>query len=80
MDNVSSELTQTVSQSNEENARQIAQVRQYVDQKSSEIMTTTDQKLGDQEATIQQIQKVQTDTSNNLNSMWAVKLQQMQDG
>nr|EMA1588592.1 DUF1983 domain-containing protein [Escherichia coli] len=77
---VSSELTQTVSQSNEENARQIAQVRQYVDQKSSEIMTTTDQKLGDQEATIQQIQKVQTDTSNNLNSMWAVKLQQMQDG
>ncbi|EMY4112761.1 DUF1983 domain-containing protein, partial [Escherichia coli] len=59
---------------------QIAQVRQYVDQKSSEIMTTTDQKLGDQEATIQQIQKVQTDTSNNLNSMWAVKLQQMQDG
>ncbi|WP_137541779.1 phage tail tip domain-containing protein, partial [Escherichia coli] len=55
-------------------------VRQYVDQKSSEIMTTTDQKLGDQEATIQQIQKVQTDTSNNLNSMWAVKLQQMQDG
>ncbi len=43
-------------------------------------MTTTDQKLGDQEATIQQIQKVQTDTSNNLNSMWAVKLQQMQDG
>ncbi|ELR3232693.1 DUF1983 domain-containing protein, partial [Escherichia coli] len=58
----------------------IAQVRQYVDQKSSEIMTTTDQKLGDQEATIQQIQKVQTDTSNNLNSMWAVKLQQMQDG
>ncbi|MCW3376004.1 phage tail protein [Escherichia coli] len=80
VDNVSSELTQTVSQSNEENARQIAQVRQYVDQKSSEIMTTTDQKLGDQEATIQQIQKVQTDTSNNLNSMWAVKLQQMQDG
>ncbi|HAJ7159980.1 TPA: DUF1983 domain-containing protein [Escherichia coli] len=80
VDNVSSELTQTVSQSNEENARQIAEVRQYVDQKSSEIMTTTDQKLGDQEATIQQIQKVQTDTSNNLNSMWAVKLQQMQDG
>ncbi|WP_197370786.1 host specificity protein J [Escherichia coli] len=29
---------------------------------------------------IQQIQKVQVDTNNNLNSMWAVKLQQMQDG
>ncbi|VTM61884.1 putative tail component of prophage [Escherichia coli] len=26
------------------------------------------------------IQKVQVDTNNNLNSMWAVKLQQMQDG
>ncbi len=49
VDNVSSELTQTVSQSNEDNEHQIAQVRQYVDQKSSEIMTTTDQKLGDQE-------------------------------
>ncbi|MDN2026839.1 DUF1983 domain-containing protein, partial [Escherichia coli] len=80
VDNVSSELTQTVSQSNEENARKIAQVRQYVDEKSSEIIATTDQKLGDQEATIQQIQKVQVDTNNNLNSMWAVKVQQMQDG
>ncbi|EEQ4928110.1 TPA: DUF1983 domain-containing protein, partial [Escherichia coli] len=29
---------------------------------------------------IQQIQKVQVDTNNNLNSMWAVKLQQMKDG
>ncbi len=47
---------------------------------SSEIMTTMGPEAGDQEATIQQIQKVQTDTSNNLNSMWAVKLQQMQDG
>ncbi|EER8715697.1 DUF1983 domain-containing protein, partial [Escherichia coli O157:H7] len=28
----------------------------------------------------QQIQKVQVDTNNNLNSMWAVKLQQMKDG
>ncbi|WP_123055121.1 phage tail tip domain-containing protein, partial [Escherichia coli] len=34
----------------------------------------------DQSAAIQQIQKVQVDTNNNLNSMWAVKLQQMQDG
>ncbi|EMY6000915.1 DUF1983 domain-containing protein, partial [Escherichia coli] len=33
-----------------------------------------------QSAAIQQIQKVQVDTNNNLNSMWAVKLQQMQDG
>ncbi|HFS3063672.1 TPA: DUF1983 domain-containing protein, partial [Escherichia coli] len=34
----------------------------------------------DQSATIQQIQRVQTDTRNDLNSMWAVKLQKMQDG
>ncbi|EFA2627486.1 DUF1983 domain-containing protein, partial [Escherichia coli] len=34
----------------------------------------------DQSAAIQQIQKVQVDTNNNLNSMWAVKLQQMKDG
>ncbi|WP_087683775.1 phage tail tip domain-containing protein, partial [Escherichia coli] len=33
-----------------------------------------------QSAAIQQIQKVQVDTNNNLNSMWAVKLQQMKDG
>ncbi|HFO1878456.1 TPA: DUF1983 domain-containing protein, partial [Escherichia coli] len=26
------------------------------------------------------IQRVQTDTRNDLNSMWAVKLQKMQDG
>ncbi|EES0417109.1 DUF1983 domain-containing protein, partial [Escherichia coli O157:H7] len=37
-------------------------------------------KLEDQSAAIQQIQKVQVDTNNNLNSMWAVKLQQMKDG
>ncbi|EFD4270071.1 DUF1983 domain-containing protein, partial [Escherichia coli] len=36
--------------------------------------------LEDQSAAIQQIQKVQVDTNNNLNSMWAVKLQQMKDG
>ncbi|EOD0531866.1 DUF1983 domain-containing protein, partial [Escherichia coli] len=41
---------------------------------------TVNKKLEDQSAAIQQIQKVQVDTNNNLNSMWAVKLQQMQDG
>ncbi len=41
---------------------------------------SVNKKLEDQSAAIQQIQKVQVDTNNNLNSMWAVKLQQMQDG
>ncbi|EET3392198.1 DUF1983 domain-containing protein, partial [Escherichia coli] len=41
---------------------------------------TVNKKLEDQSAAIQQIQKVQVDTNNNLNSMWAVKLQQMKDG
>ncbi|WP_337084405.1 phage tail tip protein, partial [Escherichia coli] len=47
---------------------------------SNEITQTVNKKLEDQSAAIQQIQKVQVDTNNNLNSMWAVKLQQMQDG
>ncbi|EOL2349702.1 hypothetical protein P3G30_RS12525, partial [Escherichia coli] len=55
-----------VSQSTEENARQIAQVRQYVDDKGSEITSTTDKKLEDQSATIQQIQQVQSDTNDEL--------------
>ncbi|EEV1582443.1 DUF1983 domain-containing protein, partial [Escherichia coli] len=44
------------------------------------ITQTVNKKLEDQSAAIQQIQKVQVDTNNNLNSMWAVKLQQMKDG
>ncbi|EHX67061.1 hypothetical protein ECDEC13D_0967 [Escherichia coli DEC13D] len=47
---------------------------------SNEITQTVNKKLENQSAAIQQIQKVQVDTNNNLNSMWAVKLQQMQDG
>ncbi|EER2963335.1 TPA: DUF1983 domain-containing protein, partial [Escherichia coli] len=46
----------------------------------NEITQTVNKKLEDQSAAIQQIQKVQVDTNNNLNSMWAVKLQQMKDG
>ncbi|EKK66373.1 hypothetical protein EC100869_2995, partial [Escherichia coli 10.0869] len=47
-------------------------------QAESSVSVQIDQE--DQSAAIQQIQKVQVDTNNNLNSMWAVKLQQMQDG
>ncbi|EMV5354601.1 DUF1983 domain-containing protein, partial [Escherichia coli] len=41
---------------------------------------STDKKLGSWNASIEQIQKVQEDTRRNLNSMWAVKLQQTRDG
>ncbi|HCP3680353.1 TPA: DUF1983 domain-containing protein [Escherichia coli] len=80
VDSVSSEIRQTVSRSTEENSRQIAQIRQYVDDKGSQITQSTDKKLGSWNASIEQIQKVQEDTRRNLNSMWAVKLQQTRDG
>ncbi|WP_249441446.1 phage tail tip protein J-related protein, partial [Escherichia coli] len=80
VDSVSSEIRQTVSRSTEENSRQIAQIRQYVDDKGSQIKQSTDKKLGSWNASIEQIQKVQEDTRRNLNSMWAVKLQQTRDG
>ncbi len=37
VDRVSSEISQTVSQGQSENARQIAQVRQYVDKKGVKL-------------------------------------------
>ncbi|KLG55418.1 phage tail tip protein, partial [Escherichia coli] len=61
-------------------APDLAEIRTSITDVSNEITQTVNKKLEDQSAAIQQIQKVQTDTSNNLNSMWAVKLQQMQDG
>ncbi|HAN4577925.1 TPA: phage tail protein, partial [Escherichia coli] len=80
VDRMGSEIRQTVSRSTEENSRQIAQIRQYVDDKGSQITQSTDKKLGSWNASIEQIQKVQEDTRRNLNSMWAVKLQQTRDG
>ena len=58
----------------------LAEIRTSITDVSNEITQTVNKKLEDQSAAIQQIQKVQVDTNNNLNSMWAVKLQQMQDG
>ncbi|HAZ3930066.1 TPA: host specificity protein J, partial [Escherichia coli] len=58
----------------------LAEIRTSITDVSNEIRQTVNKKLEDQSAAIQQIQKVQVDTNNNLNSMWAVKLQQMQDG
>ncbi|HGX9097488.1 TPA: DUF1983 domain-containing protein, partial [Escherichia coli] len=61
-------------------APDLAEIRTSITGVSNEITQTVNKKLEDQSAAIQQIQKVQVDTNNNLNSMWAVKLQQMQDG
>ncbi|EFI8389828.1 host specificity protein J [Escherichia coli] len=61
-------------------APDLAEIRTSITDVSNEITQTVNKKLEDQSAAIQQIQKVHVDTNNNLNSMWAVKLQQMQDG
>ncbi|HBH6961106.1 TPA: host specificity protein J, partial [Escherichia coli] len=61
-------------------APDLAEIKTSITDVSNEITQTVNKKLEDQSAAIQQIQKVQVDTNNNLNSMWAVKLQQMQDG
>ncbi|ELX1753328.1 host specificity protein J, partial [Escherichia coli] len=65
---------------NSQLAPDLAEIRTSITDVSNEITQTVNKKLEDQSAAIQQIQKVQVDTNNNLNSMWAVKLQQMQDG
>ncbi|EFX4798474.1 TPA: host specificity protein J, partial [Shigella boydii] len=61
-------------------APDLAEIRTSITNVSNEITQTVNKKPENQSAAIQQIQKVQVDTNNNLNSMWAVKLQQMQDG
>ncbi|HDY0713565.1 TPA: host specificity protein J [Escherichia coli] len=61
-------------------APDLAEIRTSITNVSNEITQTVNKKMEDQSAAIQQIQKVQVDTNNNLNSMWAVKLQQMKDG
>ncbi|HCB8603611.1 TPA: host specificity protein J, partial [Escherichia coli] len=61
-------------------APDLAEIRTSITNVSNEITQTVNKKLENQSAAIQQIQKVQVDTNNNLNSMWTVKLQQMQDG
>ncbi|EOC3804796.1 phage tail protein, partial [Escherichia coli] len=61
-------------------APDLTEIRTSITNVSNEITQTVNKKLENQSAAIQQIQKVQVDTNNNLNSMWAVKLQQMQDG
>ncbi|EFG8003475.1 host specificity protein J, partial [Escherichia coli] len=54
-------------------APDLAEIRTSITNVSNEITQTVNKKLENQSAAIQQIQKVQVDTNNNLNSMWAVK-------
>ncbi|EMY7000851.1 host specificity protein J, partial [Escherichia coli] len=52
-------------------APDLAEIRTSITNVSNEITQTVNKKLENQSAAIQQIQKVQVDTNNNLNSMWA---------
>ncbi|OYC12336.1 phage tail protein [Escherichia coli] len=61
-------------------APDLTEIRTSITDVSNEITQTVNKKLEDQSAAIQQIQKVQVDTNNNLNSMWAVKIEQTKDG
>ncbi|EFD7096231.1 host specificity protein J, partial [Escherichia coli] len=51
-------------------APDLAEIRTSITNVSNEITQTVNKKLENQSAAIQQIQKVQVDTNNNLNSMW----------
>lgn len=58
----------------------IADISKIVSETKNEIEQTVNKTLGDQSATISQIQKVQTDTDNNLNSLYMLKVQKTKDG
>lgn len=77
-DRVSSEIHR-LSAGQSENARQIKQVRQYVDKKGVKLPRPRI-KSCDQVATIQQIQRVQSDTRNELNAMYMLKVQKTKNG
>ncbi|EJM3644408.1 DUF1983 domain-containing protein [Salmonella enterica] len=58
----------------------IAEISKVVDDTKSEIEQTVNKTLKDQSATIQQIQKVQKDTNDNLNALYMLKIQKTKDG
>lgn len=58
----------------------IADISKIVSETKNEIEQTVNKTLGDQSATISQIQKVQTDTDNNLNALYMLKVQKTKDG
>ncbi len=58
----------------------IATIEKTVNDTKSEIEQTVNKTLKDQTATIQQIQKVQEDTGNNLSALYMLKVQKTQNG
>ncbi|EOV0290221.1 host specificity protein J [Salmonella enterica] len=58
----------------------IADISRTVSDTKSEIEQTVSKTLESQSATISQIQKVQTDTDNNLNALYMLKVQKTKDG
>lgn len=58
----------------------IATIEKTVSDTKNEIEQTVSKKLESQSATISQIQKVQTDTDNNLNALYMLKVQKTKDG
>lgn len=58
----------------------IADISKTVSETKNEIEQTVNKTLGDQSTTISQIQKVQTDTDNNLNALYMLKVQKTKDG
>ncbi|EOY8363793.1 DUF1983 domain-containing protein, partial [Salmonella enterica subsp. salamae] len=60
--------------------KDIAKISKTVSETKNEIEQTVNKTLNDQSATISQIQKVQTDTDNNLNALYMLKVQKTKDG
>ncbi|EAO6531809.1 host specificity protein J [Salmonella enterica] len=58
----------------------IADISKTVSDTKNEIEQTVSKTLESQSATISQIQKVQTDTDNNLNALYMLKVQKTKDG
>ncbi|EHC7479439.1 DUF1983 domain-containing protein, partial [Salmonella enterica subsp. enterica serovar Chomedey] len=58
----------------------IADISRTVSDTKNEIEQTVSKTLESQSATISQIQKVQTDTGNNLNALYMLKVQKTKDG
>lgn len=65
---------------NTELKQNIADISKTVSETKNEIEQTVNKTLSDQSATISQIQKVQADTSNNLNALYMLKVQKTQNG
>ncbi|HFP4431198.1 TPA: phage tail protein, partial [Escherichia coli] len=59
---------------------EMAEMKTTITETRNEIMQTVSKTLEDQSATIQQIQRVQTDTNNDLAALYMLKVQKTKDG